>query len=99
MHVNYLWLKYEEYEINLGLRIESNQNLEMKRKTMKENIRKLQVQRTMWKSHNINSLCWVFLCVNDNKDVDVNAHKPWDVFFVTIVQFCFVTLKPKQGKV
>ncbi len=26
-----------------------------------------------------------------------NAHKPWDVFFVTIVQFCFVTLKPKQG--
>jgi hypothetical protein len=40
---------------------------------MEENIRKLQIQKTMWKSDSINSLCWVFLCVNDNKDVDVKC--------------------------
>jgi hypothetical protein len=28
-----------------------------------------------------------------------NAFKPWVVFFVTIVQSCFVSLKLKQGKV
>lgn len=30
--------------------------------TMKENIRKLHVQKTIWKLHSSNSLCWAFLC-------------------------------------
>jgi hypothetical protein len=47
----------KEYEINPGLQIESNQNLENEKKTMKENIRKLQVERTMRKLDSINLLC------------------------------------------
>jgi hypothetical protein len=47
----------EEYEINPGLQTKRNQNPKMKK--TKE---KLQAQKTMWKSCNRNSLCWVFLC-------------------------------------
>lgn len=40
---------------------------------MKENIMKLYVQRTIWKSDGRTSLCWVFVFfVNNNKYVDVN---------------------------
>ncbi len=28
-----------------------------------------------------------------------NAHKPWDVLFVMVIQVYLVTLKPKQEKV
>jgi hypothetical protein len=57
---------------------------------MKENIKKIHVQRILYVG---------FFCVNDNKDVDMNAHKPRDVLFVMVTQFYFVTLKLKQEKV
>ncbi len=28
-------------------------------------------QRLFWKLHSINALCWAFLCVNDNNEVDL----------------------------
>ncbi len=42
-------------------------------RTMKENIRKLHTQKTIWKSHGKNSICLVFFCVNDNKYVDLKC--------------------------
>ncbi len=63
----------EEYEINLNLQTKISQNLQSEKKTMKMNIKILHVQRIMWKSHGIICLCYVFFCVNDNKDVDVKC--------------------------
>jgi hypothetical protein len=44
----------QEYEIIPNIQIESNQN------PMKENIKKIAFSKTIWKLHNINSLCWAF---------------------------------------
>jgi len=63
----------EEYEINPNLQTKISQNLQNEKKTMKMNIKRLHVQRIMWKSHGIICLCCVFFCVNDNKDVDVKC--------------------------
>jgi hypothetical protein len=70
--------------------------LKMKKMNEREH-KNLHVQRTMWKSYGRNSLCWVCFCVNDNKDVDVKCQET--IFFVTVVQFGFITLKFKQEKV
>jgi hypothetical protein len=63
----------EEYEINPSFQTKSSQKLQSEEKTMKINIKKLHVQRTMWKSHGIICLHCVFFRVNDNKDVDVKC--------------------------
>jgi hypothetical protein len=47
---------------NPQIQIESSQNPKIQGRTMKENIRKLFVQKTIWKLHSNNSLCWAFLC-------------------------------------
>ncbi len=53
----------EEHEINPSLQTESSQNLQNEKKTMKKNIKKLHVQRTMWKPHGIICLrCVSFWC-------------------------------------
>ncbi len=52
----------EKYETKPSFEIKNNQDLESEEKTMKENIKNLHVQRTMWKSCGKKSLCWVFLC-------------------------------------
>ncbi len=38
---------------------------------MKENFKKLLVQKNKWKGHNRNATCWASYCVIDNKKVDV----------------------------
>jgi hypothetical protein len=45
----------------------------MNEKKMKDNLKKLHVQRSFWKANNINVLCWAFYCVNDNKEVNVTT--------------------------
>ncbi len=88
----------EEYEINPGLQTESSQNLENEKKTMKENIRKLQVERTMWKSNSINLLRRVFLCVNDNKDVDVKCQQTMRCILCYNSPILFCNLKTQVRK-
>jgi hypothetical protein len=38
---------------------------------MLNNIKSLHVQRKFWKLHGRMLLCWVFYCVNDNTNVDL----------------------------
>jgi hypothetical protein len=58
----YEWCNGRKIWTKPSFQIKSNQDLEIEGKTMKENIKNLHVQRTMWKSHGKNSLCWVFVC-------------------------------------
>ncbi len=66
---------------------------------MKNNFKKLHVQRNKWKGHNRSSICWAFYFVNDNKLNDVNC------FQIMRFIFCYTNLmlvsnrKFKQGKV
>jgi hypothetical protein len=46
---------------------------------MKENIKKIAFSKTIWKFHNINSLCWAFFLWMITKMLMRNAFKPWDV--------------------
>jgi hypothetical protein len=63
---------------------------------MKENIKMLHSQRTIWKSHGI---IFIFF-VNDRKNVDVKYFQTMRcIFFLIVIQFWFVTLKLKQRKV
>jgi hypothetical protein len=64
---------------------------------MKGEIKKLHVQRTMWKSYGRNFLHWVF-CVNYKHD-DVKCPQTMKCIIFTIILFCFVILQPKQEKV
>ncbi len=41
----------------------------------KKSLQKLHVQRKIWRSHIINSLCWAFYCVNDGKEVEVASYQ------------------------
>jgi hypothetical protein len=56
-------------------------------KKMKENLKKVHAQRLFSKPHSKNALCWAFLYVNDNKEVDLIAPQIMQYFFVTIVWF------------
>jgi len=40
---------------------------------MKQNMKKLHLQRRKWKHDSRNALCWSFYCVNDNKPMDVKC--------------------------
>jgi hypothetical protein len=53
----------------VSLQIERIRNVKMN----KNHLKKLHAQRTFWRRHNINALCWAFYCVNDNKKVNVIA--------------------------
>ncbi len=64
---------------------------------MKENIKRLHVQRTIWKSNGRNSLCWVF-CVNDNKDVDVKCFQNMRFIFCYNSPILFCNLKTHARK-
>ncbi len=57
------------------------------------------MQITMWKSHSMNSLCWVFLCVNDNKDVDVKCPQTMRCIFCynSPILFCNPKTQAKKG--
>jgi len=55
---------------NASVQREGNINLKINEEIMKENLKKLHAQRLFWKLHNINALCWAFLCLNDNNEVD-----------------------------
>jgi hypothetical protein len=60
------------YKENSSLQIETNRNLENgSEKIMKGNLKKMQVQRKIWKPHGKTYLCWSFYCVNDNVEVDL----------------------------
>ncbi len=37
---------------------------------MEKKLKKLHVQRKMWRDHNRNALCWSFQYVDDGKDVE-----------------------------
>jgi hypothetical protein len=56
----------QELEENVNVQIIRNMNLENIEEKMKENLKRLHAQRLFWKPNNINALCWVFYCVNDN---------------------------------
>jgi hypothetical protein len=47
---------------NPSLQIETNKNPKIEEKIKRINLRKLHVQIKLWKPHNKNSLCLVFLC-------------------------------------
>jgi hypothetical protein len=75
----------------------ATKNLESEEKTMEENIKNCMFEEQCG-THMVKiSICWASFCVNDNKDVDVKCRQT--IFFVTIVQFCFITLKFKQKNV
>jgi len=38
---------------------------------MKDNFKKMHVQRNKWKSQNRNATCWAFYYVNNNKEINV----------------------------
>jgi hypothetical protein len=52
----------EMFEENLSLQTETNKNSKFEEKIKRINLRKLHVQIKLWKPHNENSLCLVFLC-------------------------------------
>jgi hypothetical protein len=41
---------------------------------MEKPFQTLHNQRKIWRSHN-NAICWVFYCVNDDKEVDLEIFK------------------------
>ncbi len=47
-----------------------NSRREKNVKKMEIKLKKIHVQRKMWRDHNINALCWYFYYVNDGKDVE-----------------------------
>jgi len=63
----------ESLEENESFQTEGNRNLRMNEEKMKENFKKLHVQRSFWKGNSRNALCWAFYYVNDNKEVNVIA--------------------------
>jgi hypothetical protein len=70
-----------------SLQIEASINLEKENEVMKENLKKLYVQRIKWKlGHNRNATCWPFYCVNDNKKVDVK--------FLQIMKYILCYINP-----
>ncbi len=38
------------------------------------NLKKLHAQRKFWRGNKINPLCWVFYCVNNNKEIPQTMH-------------------------
>jgi hypothetical protein len=40
-------------------------------KIMKINLKKMHVQKKIWKPHGKTSLCWKFYCVNDNANAQI----------------------------
>jgi hypothetical protein len=62
----------QEPKENVSVQSEGNKKLKINEEVMTENLRKLHAQRLFWKLHSINSLK-VFLCVNDNNEVDLIA--------------------------
>jgi len=63
----------QECEINHSFQTKSSQNQKNEKQIMKENRKKLHVQKTIWKTHDKKSLCWVFFGVNHNKNVEVKC--------------------------
>jgi hypothetical protein len=72
-----------EIQIETILLEEENPNLQTQEKVVQKNemeITKLQLeefmnQRKKWRGHNINALCWLFYCANDNKKIDNKCHQ------------------------
>ncbi len=48
---------------------------------MKENFKKLHVQRSFWRGNNKNVLCWAFYYVNDNKIFNVTTPQTMHCIF------------------
>jgi hypothetical protein len=46
-------------------------NLGMNEEKMKENFKKLHVQRSFWRGNSKIVLCWAFYYVNDSKEINV----------------------------
>jgi hypothetical protein len=51
-------------------------------KKMKEHLKKVHAQWLFWKPHSKNALCWAFLYVNDNKEVDLIAPQIMQYFLL-----------------
>jgi hypothetical protein len=66
---------------------------------MKKNIKKIACSKNNVEITWYNFFMLVFFVWMITRMLIWNAYKPWNVFFVTIFQFCFVTLKLKQRKV
>jgi len=61
------------FKKNVSLLIIIKKNEKVIEKRMKNNLNKLDVQRSFWRANNINALGWAFYYVNDNKEVNVIA--------------------------
>jgi hypothetical protein len=60
------------YEENPNVQIETSSNLKNgSEEIMKGNLKKLHVQKKIWKPHGRTTLCWSFYCVNDNAKIDL----------------------------
>jgi hypothetical protein len=72
--VNEVRLKDEvflECEKMVNLQTQGSRNSKMNKK----NLKKLHVQRILWRGNSKTSLCWAFYCVNDNKKVNATTHQ------------------------
>jgi hypothetical protein len=65
---------------------------------MKANLKKLHVQRKIWKLHSKFLLQLSFFYVNDNQDVMLNMHKLYIVSCVMIIQSMHQIQEHKQKK-
>jgi hypothetical protein len=50
------------------------------------NLQKLHIQRKIWRCHNKNAICWVFFCVNNDKEVDAENLE------IMRCLFCYISL-------
>ncbi len=85
-------------EINPNLQIENKQNPRSQEKINERKHKKLHVQKIIWKSHGRNYLRWVFLCVNDNKDVNVKCPQTIKCIFHYSSPILFCNFKTQARK-
>jgi hypothetical protein len=90
----------EECEINPSFQTKKNKNPKSKKIKWKKN-KKINCMLKQFENHVVKILYVGFLCVwlITKMLMFKQAFKPWEVFFVTIVLFCFVTWKLKWRKV
>jgi len=65
---------------------------------MKNDFKKLYVQKNMWKNHNINAIYWAFYCINDNQKVNVKVSQTMRCIlcYNNLVLESSLKLKPKK---
>jgi hypothetical protein len=80
----------EDESLNGSFQIEQNTTTKIIesnfKNEMEKNFQTLHVQRKIWREHNRNAICWVFYCVNDDKEVNLGNSQ------IMRCLFCYVRL-------